>query len=336
MVDAGADPSGPASLADGLDPAVRKLDSLESGVDRPESQLSAVRRPEGAVARLGPRHGDRSEPVECSDEHLRRPLDLRRHRNPLAVRCDLERSPRRGPVVAGRTAAALEAAAPWRSGLQRHGRGDRCSAAATTASAIQRRARGGRRSRARRPAQRVLQLAHRLPALRRVLRQARPDHLLERGRRPRLQGRDRPRLLLQDRRHHARRALALEGALAGQHLVQHQAEREDVRALVGRLALDLLRRHVARRPRDRPSSVSVSSALVRREPSARAAWPGRSRAPSRPPSSPGCSRASGRGGRSPSGARARARPRSGRPAAGPRRRAAGPRSGLPSTYSITR
>ena len=62
--------------------------------------------------------------------------------------------------------------------------------------------------------------------------------------------RDRARLGREDRRHHARRRLALERLLAGEQLVEHAAEREDVGARVGLAAFDLLRRHVLRRAED--------------------------------------------------------------------------------------
>ena len=52
-------------------------------------------------------------------------------------------------------------------------------------------------------------------------------------------------------RDQARLALALERLLARQHLVEHRAEREDVRARVGLAAFELLRRHVLKRPEDR-------------------------------------------------------------------------------------
>ena len=48
--------------------------------------------------------------------------------------------------------------------------------------------------------------------------------------------------------HHCRNNIgeifAVEGARAGEHLVEHTTERPDVAALVGRLALRLLRTHV--------------------------------------------------------------------------------------------
>ena len=54
----------------------------------------------------------------------------------------------------------------------------------------------------------------------------------------------------QDRREHVRHRLAVEQARAGQHLVEHDAERPDVGALVDSLALGLLGRHVRRGAED--------------------------------------------------------------------------------------
>ena len=59
------------------------------------------------------------------------------------------------------------------------------------------------------------------------------------------------RLLAQDRRHRLDRRTVGEGASAGEHLVEHDAEREEVRAVIGRLAAHLLGGHVADRAEDR-------------------------------------------------------------------------------------
>ena len=67
----------------------------------------------------------------------------------------------------------------------------------------------------------------------------------------RLEVRDRPRLGLHDRADQARLALALERLLAREHLVEHGAEREEIRPRVGFLAFHLLRRHVLHRADDR-------------------------------------------------------------------------------------
>ena len=54
-------------------------------------------------------------------------------------------------------------------------------------------------------------------------------------------------LRMHDGVHRLERRLALKRALAGEHLVQHRAEREDVGAVIDRLAAHLLGRHVAGR-----------------------------------------------------------------------------------------
>ena len=56
------------------------------------------------------------------------------------------------------------------------------------------------------------------------------------------------RVLLQDRVHRLDRAVASERAHAREHLVKQRPEREDVRAVIHRLAPDLLGRHEAHRP----------------------------------------------------------------------------------------
>ena len=128
----------------------------------------------------------------------------------------------------------------------------------------------------------------RLPALLRVLREAGLDDAVERRRRHRL----RP-----SRSAAARRCMIAEisdawlapanAFLPGRHLVEHGAEREDVGARVGLLALELLGRHVLERPEDRallrqrsaraPSSASDVRPDCWRRPAPRPS-PGRSRA----------------------------------------------------------
>ena len=135
-----------------------------------------------------------------------------------------------------------------------------------------------------------------------VLLQAVPDDAVERRRHV---GAGAPaelgRILPQDRRHRLGRRVAPERAPAGEHLVEHGAEREQVRARVDRLAAHLLRRHVADRAEhdagvgDRRRTVSVAPSLARGQPSAA---PGRSRESSRArPRAGRCSPASDRDGR---------------------------------------
>ena len=59
------------------------------------------------------------------------------------------------------------------------------------------------------------------------------------------------RILREDRGHRVGGGFPLERAFAAEHLVEHGAEREHVRAMIDRQAAHLLRRHVAERPQDR-------------------------------------------------------------------------------------
>ena len=93
-----------------------------------------------------------------------------------------------------------------------------------------------------------------LPASRGILGEARPDEMVERGRRHRPQLRDGRGLPLQDRGDDAGRRPALERLPAGDHLVDHGAEREDVGARVGLFAVELFRRHVLQGAEDRASA----------------------------------------------------------------------------------
>ena len=94
------------------------------------------------------------------------------------------------------------------------------------------------------PAQLALQIAHRLPAVAGVLGETGPHQPVEPARQARPDLAQRGRLVLQDRSDDARLAVAVEGPPAGQHLVQHGPEGEDVRASVDRLPVELLGRHV--------------------------------------------------------------------------------------------
>ncbi len=83
-----------------------------------------------------------------------------------------------------------------------------------------------------------------------VLLEAVADDPLEAGRDVLVGDGEIRRVFLQDRRHRVGRRVAVEGALAREHLVEDRAEGEDVAARVGGPAADLLGRHVAERAHD--------------------------------------------------------------------------------------
>ena len=58
------------------------------------------------------------------------------------------------------------------------------------------------------------------------------------------------RVLLQDCCHGFGRSVEAKCTQASRHFVQHRAKGEDVRARIGHLTPDVLRRHVVRRPHD--------------------------------------------------------------------------------------
>jgi hypothetical protein len=89
-----------------------------------------------------------------------------------------------------------------------------------------------------------------LDALVGILREARLDETLERGRRERRDLRDRHGLAAHDRGDERRLRFSGERALARRHLVEHAAERPDVGALVGLLPLELLGGHELERADD--------------------------------------------------------------------------------------
>ncbi|MDO8795479.1 MAG: hypothetical protein Q7J25_12760 [Vicinamibacterales bacterium] len=90
-----------------------------------------------------------------------------------------------------------------------------------------------------------------LPAIVGVFHQADAHQPFERGRRHRRQRGQRRRVGIDDRGDQARLAAALERLSPGDHLVQERAERKDVGARVGVPRLELLGRHVLKRPQDR-------------------------------------------------------------------------------------
>src|SRR5581483_6481883 len=94
-----------------------------------------------------------------------------------------------------------------------------------------------------------LELARGLVALVRRLRHRLLDDRLDLLRDRRVEHPDRGRHLVQDLENEAARRLLVEGALAGEHVVERRAERVDVRALVRHeRVVELLGRHVGERP----------------------------------------------------------------------------------------
>ena len=83
-----------------------------------------------------------------------------------------------------------------------------------------------------------------------ILLEAVADDALEAGRDVLVGDGEIRRIFLQDRRHRVGGRVAVEGALAREHLVEDRAEGEDVGARVGGLAAHLLGRHVAERAHD--------------------------------------------------------------------------------------
>ncbi len=94
------------------------------------------------------------------------------------------------------------------------------------------------------PLELQLDVVRRLEPVLRVLGEARLDDAVQGRRRHRRDLVDRRRIVAEDRADQARLALAREGLPSRRHLVEHGAEREDVRARVGLAAFELLRRHV--------------------------------------------------------------------------------------------
>ena len=81
------------------------------------------------------------------------------------------------------------------------------------------------------------------PLVRRLL-QAVPHRALETRRHRAAARGELRRIVVQDGVHRLDRRFAVEGAVAGEHLVEHRAQREEVGAGIGREAPHLLRRHV--------------------------------------------------------------------------------------------
>ncbi len=95
------------------------------------------------------------------------------------------------------------------------------------------------------------EIARGLVAVGGILGEAPIDRPLERRRHERVQRGRRRRLLLEDRGHRLRSAAAIERTLAREQLVDHRAEREEIRPIVHRASGRLLGRHVGERAEDR-------------------------------------------------------------------------------------
>ena len=123
------------------------------------------------------------------------------------------------------------------------------------------------------------QVARRLPAIVGVLRQAPANHVVERGRQPRLHVGERRWLRRHDRRDEHRIARRLERLAPGQHLVEHGSEGEQIGPGVGVSALELLGRHVLDRAEDHAGRRQARFGSAITEPYPRTPiWRARSRA----------------------------------------------------------
>jgi hypothetical protein len=91
-----------------------------------------------------------------------------------------------------------------------------------------------------------------LPPILRIFGQTFLYDSIERRRRHRLDLGDRLRLVAQDRRDERRLRRPRKCLLPGRHLVEHRPQSEDVRPRIRLLPLELFRRHVLERPKDRP------------------------------------------------------------------------------------
>jgi len=89
----------------------------------------------------------------------------------------------------------------------------------------------------RRPPQAHHDIVGSLNTSRRIFGQARAYHAINDGRRKRLHGGNRFRLLLQNGGEHAERRFTFESAMSSNHLVENTAQAEDVTARVGLRAL---------------------------------------------------------------------------------------------------
>ena len=102
-----------------------------------------------------------------------------------------------------------------------------------------------------------------LDAVARVLLETTVDQTRHVARDVRTSIQDRPGAILQDRRHERGRRIAAKRPCAGRHLVQHDAQREDVGPRIERFGFDLFGRHVRHRAQDRARLRERAARLVR-------------------------------------------------------------------------
>ena len=226
-------------------------------IGRPERSLRALRA--GERTRVGLR--------ELSHPEKIRALTLsRREDDSLPVRRDLDRSrvdPRGDElrVLRRKNRGAKNARRGRRPGGETCGESDRrrqkdrrddpAKPLAAPPPRDHRSRNAGLRAALADPLQLTPEIGRVLPTVLGIFGQAFLDDVVERGRRHRLNLRDRLRLVPQDRGDERRLRRAGERLLPRRHLVEHAPEREDVRARVGVLPFQLLGRHVLERPEDR-------------------------------------------------------------------------------------
>ena len=232
---------------------------------RDESEMTAVRRPEGTGGGRGPRQKPGFELGEWAHPEIERPArrrGRRKHDEPTIGRhhwhdCLAQRV---GTLHRDRELKLLLVHRRMEVVPRRHQRGYQQQGhnakrgprdpLAITAMRDDRRGHASRRSAFRDPAELEQKIVGGVESVVGIFGQTRADDAVERRWRERPHLAHRRRRVLQDRAEQARLVLAGERLAARQHLEQHGAKREDVGARVRFLALDLLRRHVLKRPQD--------------------------------------------------------------------------------------
>ena len=249
------------------DRALRQIESLEFGRTEEANRL-AVGRPEWIAGFVGALQRARGHVVETAQpqtlarsaadrgEHQHRPVGrecrrsgvVARNLQVCARRCRYRRA--RHQVVPGGLHGQLTTQG---AAQQRECHRDRPAQPFASAAFLRDDFRHtGLRATVRDPAELELHVVRALDAVDGILRQARLHQAIECRWRHRRNLRNRRRVRRHDRRDQRRLALALEGALARRHFVEHATERPQVAARVGFLALELLGRHVLEGADDGP------------------------------------------------------------------------------------